>query len=195
MGGSSWACQLLSSVLHSSVCLRGCPRPHTPTQITLVVFWSWKYLKVVFFVKVLKIPKTSVAVCCNKTKYLWNCVLKSTHLQYYCKLICSYKESRVVWLQPFQQSNKILFVLFTSATRKRVALIISISRDCTSPPNIKIWSQKWKKPVREFGSFSRALVSLQLSNYDGKKGRPFWSNWWRLRLSASICVICSLLSG
>lgn len=143
-----------------------------------------------------------------QTKLLWNCVLKST--QCYCQLIYSYympnnsyEKLRVVWLWPFKHSS--FFVLFGTATRKSAALIISsvVICDCTprpttsSPPKvkIKIWSQKWKKPVREFSSFGRASVFLQLSNYDGKKGRPFWSNWWRVRLSASICVVCSLLSG
>lgn len=44
----------------------------------------------------------------------------------------------------------------------------------SSPPKIKLHAhKKWKKPVGEFGSFGRASVFLQLSNYDGKRDGLF----------------------
>lgn len=77
--------------------------------------------------------------------------------------------------------QQYFFVLFACTIRKSAALIISsaVIDDCTlqpttfSPPKIKIWSQKWKKPVREFGSFRSTSVFLQPSNYDGEKRTAF----------------------
>lgn len=129
------------------------------------------------------------------------------HLQYYCQFIHSHNVSinslkKNASCLVMSNNNKIFFLLLGNAWH---IIISSVMIDnCTtdprtsSPPKVKIKKSGHRNERNLFvntAHLAEPRCSCRSLITTGKKGRPFWSNWWRMRLSASICVVCSLLSG